>query len=222
MHAQPAADISTKRINMNKLLKVIFAASAVVAASASAQTMTEYMAKKPYSGYLQTQRDVIVRSGTGLCWHTGYWTPADAVPGCDGPLTQPAAAAPVAVAPVPTAEKVTYAADAFFDFDKSIVKPEGKAKLDELVNALNGLDTEVIVAVGHTDWIGTDAYNQKLSERRANAVKAYLVSKGVPAEKIFTEGKGKKQPIADNKTRQGRAKNRRVEVEVVANRGARS
>ncbi len=207
---------------MNKLLKVIFAASAVVAASASAQTMTEYMAKKPYSGYLQTQRDVIVRSGTGLCWHTGYWTPADAVPGCDGPLTQPAAAAPVAVAPVPTAEKVTYAADAFFDFDKSIVKPEGKAKLDELVNALNGLDTEVIVAVGHTDWIGTDAYNQKLSERRANAVKAYLVSKGVPAEKIFTEGKGKKQPIADNKTRQGRAKNRRVEVEVVANRGARS
>ena len=207
---------------MNKLLKVIFAASAVVAASASAQTMTEYMAKKPYSGYLQTQRDVIVRSGTGLCWHTGYWTPADAVPGCDGPLTQPAAAAPVAVAPVPTAEKVTYAADAFFDFDKSIVKPEGKAKLDELVNALSGLDTEVIVAVGHTDWIGTDAYNQKLSERRANAVKAYLVSKGVPAEKIFTEGKGKKQPIADNKTRQGRAKNRRVEVEVVANRGPRS
>lgn len=78
------------------------------------------------------------------------------------------------------------------------------------------------MAVGHTDWIGTDAYNQKLSERRANAVKAYLVSKGVPAEKIFTEGKGKKQPIADNKTRQGRAKNRRVEVEVVANRGARS
>ena len=207
---------------MNKLLKVIFAASAVVAASASAQTMTEYMAKKPYSGYLQTQRDTIVRSGTGLCWHTGYWTPADAVRGGDGPLTQPASVAPVAVAPVPTAEKVTYAADAFFDFDKAIVKPEGKAKLDELVNALTGMDTEVIVAVGHTDWIGTDKYNQKLSERRANAVKAYLVSKGVPAEKIFTEGKGKKQPIASNKTREGRAKNRRVEVEVVANRGAKS
>lgn len=153
---------------------------------------------------------------------TGYWTPADAVPGCDGPLTQPVAAAPVAVAPVPTAEKVTYAADAFFDFDKSIVKPEGKAKLDELIKALSGMDTEVIVAVGHTDWIGTDKYNQKLSERRANAVKAYLVSKGVPANKIFTEGKGKKQPIASNKTREGRAKNRRVEVEVVANRGARS
>ncbi len=207
---------------MNKLLKVIFAASAVVAASASAQTMTEYMAKKPYSGYLQTQRDTIVRSGTGLCWHTGYWTPADAVPGCDGPLTQPASSSPVAAASVPTAEKVTYAADAFFDFDKAIVKPEGKAKLDELVNALTGMDTEVIVAVGHTDWIGTDKYNQKLSERRANAVKAYLVSKGVPAEKIFTEGKGKKQPIASNKTREGRAKNRRVEVEVVANRGAKS
>ena len=216
---------------MNKLLKVIFAASAVVAASASAQTMTEFMAKKPYSGYLQTQRDVIVRSGTGLCWHTGYWTPADAVPGCDGPLTKPAPVsapapapepAPVVAAPVPTAEKVTFAADTFFDFDKAIVKPEGKAKLDELVNALKGLDTEVIVAVGHTDSIGTDAYNLKLSERRANAVKAYLVSKGIPAEKIFTEGMGKKQPIASNKTKEGRAKNRRVEVEVVANRGTNS
>lgn len=207
---------------MNKLLKVIFAASAVVAASASAQTMTEYMAKKPYSGYLQTQRDTIVRSGTGLCWHTGYWTPADAVPGCDGPLTQPAAQAPVVAAAVPTAQKVTYAADAFFDFDKAVVKPEGKAKLNELANALSGMDIEVIVAVGHTDWIGTDKYNQKLSERRANAVKAYLVSQGVPAEKIFTEGKGKSQPIASNKTKEGRAKNRRVEIEVVANRGTRS
>ncbi len=204
---------------MNKLLKVIFAASAVVAATASAETI---MAKKPYSAYLQTQRDEIVRSGTGLCWHTGYWTPADAVPGCDGPLTPPEGSTPVAAVPVPTAEKVTYAADAFFDFNKAIVKPEGKAKLDELVNALNGLDIEVIVAVGHTDWIGTDKYNQKLSERRANAVKAYLVSKGVPADKIFTEGKGKKQPIASNKTKEGRAKNRRVEIEVVANRGTQS
>lgn len=203
---------------MSKLLKVLLAASAVVAATASAATITDIKAKKPYSAYLQDQRCVIARSGTGLCWHTGYWTPADAVPGCDGPLVNsPAAKAP---AGAPVAEKVTFAADAFFDFNKTVVKKEGKAKLDKLVKALTGVDTEVIVAVGHTDWIGSDAYNQKLSERRAKAVKAYLVSKGVPAKKIFTEGKGEKQPIADNRTKEGRAKNRRVEVEVVVNRGA--
>ena len=202
---------------MNKLFKVLLTASALaVAATASAAPVTDIKAKKPYSAYVQDQRDVIARSGFGLCWHTGYWTPADAVPGCDGPLTAPAAPKP---AGGPVAEKVTYAADAFFDFNKTIVKKEGKEKLDKLVKALSGVDTEVIVAVGHTDWIGTDAYNQKLSERRANAVKAYLVSKGVPASKIFTEGKGEKQPIADNRTKEGRAKNRRVEVEVIVNRG---
>lgn len=204
---------------MNKLLKVLFAASAVVAVSASAQTAQDYMANKPYSAYVQDARGVIARNATGLCWHTGYWTPADAVPGCDGPLTKPA---PVAAAVVPTSEKVTYAADAFFDFDKTAVKPEGKAKLDEVAAQLKDMDTEVIVAVGHTDSVGSAAYNQKLSERRAEAVKAYLVSKGVDPQKVYTEGKGETQPIADNKTRDGRAKNRRVELEVVANRGAKS
>jgi len=219
MDAQPAAGISTKRIVMNKLLKVLFAASAVVAVSASAQTAQDFKANQPYSAYLQDARGVISRNATGLCWHTGYWTPADSVPGCDGPLTKPA---PVAVAPVPTSEKVTYAADAFFDFDKAVVKPEGKAKLDEIVSNLANMDVEVIVAVGHTDWVGPDAYNQKLSERRAEAVKAYLVSKGVDPQKVYTEGKGEKQPVADNNSREGRAKNRRVEIEVVANRGTQS
>jgi OOP family OmpA-OmpF porin len=75
-----------------------------------------------------------------------------------------------------------------------------------------------VIAVGHTDWVGSDAYNQRLSVRRAEAVKAYMVSKGVPANRIYTEGKGEKQPIADNKTNDGRAKNRRVEVEVIGTR----
>ncbi|MCM1281777.1 MAG: OmpA family protein [Alistipes senegalensis] len=175
------------------------------------------MANKPYSAYAQTANGVIVRNATGLCWHTGYWTPADAVPGCDGPLVKPAPA-PVAVAPVPTSEKVTYAADAFFDFDKATLKPEGKAKLDEIVAGLQNMDVEVVVAVGHTDSVGAEAYNLKLSERRAEAVKAYLVSKGVDPQKVYTEGKGEAQPIGNNKTREGRAKNRRVELEVVANR----
>jgi len=113
---------------------------------------------------------------------------------------------------------VTYASDAFFDFDKAVLKPEGKAKLDDLVGKVSGISLEVIIAVGHTDSVGADAYNQKLSVRRAEAVKAYLVSKGVEKNRVYTEGKGEKQPVADNKTKEGRAKNRRVEIEVVGTR----
>ena len=184
----------------------------------------------------------------GECWRTGFWTPANALPGCDGAITEkpkvmvqpdpvapnpemtpvpaPAAApAPVAApapAPAPAAaavsSKVTYAADAFFDFDKSVIKPEGKAKLDDLADKVKAINLEVIIAVGHTDSVGSDAYNQKLSLRRSQAVKAYLVSKGIDKTRIYTEGKGEKQPVADNKTKEGRAKNRRVEIEVVGSR----
>ena len=214
---------------MNKLGKLVFAATAVVALSASAQENIQ--AKTPTSAYVQDARGVIVRDPFGLCWRTGYWTPADAVPGCDGEIAKPAPApAPVVAAPAPTpapppppppapvSEKVTFAADAFFDFDKSVLKPEGKAKLDDLASKLQGMNLEVIIAVGHTDSIGTDAYNQKLSVRRAEAVKGYLVSKGIEANRVYTEGKGEKQPVADNKTAAGRAKNRRVEIEVVGTR----
>ena len=97
----------------------------------------------------------------------------------------------------------------------------GKAKLDDLTSKLRGIALEVIIAVGHTDCIGSDAYNQRLSVRRSEAVKAYLVSKGIEANRIYTEGKGEKQPVADNKTRDGRAKNRRVEIEVVGTRPVR-
>ena len=99
-----------------------------------------------------------------------------------------------------------------------MLKDEGKQKLDDIVNQLDGVDLEVIVAVGHTDSVGPEAYNQRLSVRRAEAVKAYLVSKGIEANRVYTEGKGEAQPIADNKTKEGRAKNRRVEIEVVGSR----
>ncbi|WP_374662208.1 outer membrane protein OmpA [Inhella sp.] len=156
---------------------------------------------------------------------------------CDGALAPPpppappkpaaAPAAPAAKAtppaappapPKPIVEKVTYAADAFFDVDKSVLKPEAKTKLDDLVSKMKAINLEVIIAVGHTDSDGSDEYNQRLSVRRSEAVKAYLTSKGVEANRIYTEGKGEKSPVADNKTKEGKAKNRRTEIEVVGTR----
>jgi OOP family OmpA-OmpF porin len=116
---------------------------------------------------------------------------------------------------------VTYAADAFFDSGKSVVKADGKAKLDDLTGKVKGINLEVIIAVGHTDSDGSDASNQGLSVKRAEAVKAYLVSKGIEKNRVYTEGKGEKQPVADNKTKEGKAKNRRVEIEVVGTRANR-
>jgi OOP family OmpA-OmpF porin len=188
------------------------------------------------------------RNGTGemawkngsaeYCWRNANWTPANAVAACDGAIAAPKAAAPApapapapaaAAAPAPAAPaapapapaaatKVTYAADTFFDFDKSVLKADGKAKLDDLAGKVKAINLEVIIAVGHTDSVGADAYNQKLSVKRADAVKAYLVTKGIEKNRVYTEGKGEKQPVADNKTDAGRSKNRRVEIEVVGTR----
>ena len=150
-----------------------------------------------------------------------YTPPPAPEPVAEAPAPMPAPMPAPAPAPVPTSEKVSFAAEALFDFNKSNVKPEGKAALDDLLAKLQGMNTEVMVTVGHTDSVGSDAYNQKLSMRRAEAVKAYIVSKGVDASRVYTEGKGESQPIADNKTAAGRAKNRRVTVEVVGTRTAR-
>ena len=218
---------------MKKLNRVasLFAVAAVVAAASSA-TMAQTI-----DNWRATDGTVWKNGTNEYCWRNNFWTPATAAKGCDGeikpaekpvappaPPAQPPVAPPVPPKPVPppppapVSEKVTFAADAFFDFDKSTLKPEATAKLDDLVGKTKGINLEVIIAVGHTDSVGSDEYNQKLSIRRSEAVKAYLVGKGVEPNRVYTEGKGEKQPVADNKTTEGRAKNRRVEIEVVGTR----
>jgi len=221
---------------MKKLNKVaLMFAAAALATAAGAQTPARVTAANGgpvIDNWQNGTSELVWKNGTNeLCWRDANWTPATAALGCDGALVPaappaaapaaPAAAAPAAPPPPPAASKVTFAADAFFDFDKSVLKPEGRAKLDDLVSKIRDVNLEVIIAVGHTDSIGSDSYNQRLSVRRAEAVKAYLVTKGIERNRVYTEGKGEKQPVADNRTKEGRAKNRRVEIEVVGTRANR-
>ena len=206
-------------IKLNKIAALF--ATAALAGGAFAQNVDNWRA---------TDGTVWKNGSNEYCWRDTGWTPGTGVQGCDGvpapaapaaaPAPAPAAApAPAVIVPVaPATEKVSFAADAFFDFDKATLKPEGKAKLDDLTDKVKGITLEVIIAVGHTDSVGSDAYNQKLSEKRAQAVKDYLTSKGTDASRVYVEGKGEKQPVADNKSADGRAKNRRVEIEVVGTR----
>jgi OOP family OmpA-OmpF porin len=145
-------------------------------------------------------------------------TPAPAPQAAPTPPPPP----PPAPAPAPKAEKVTVASTVNFDFDRYVIRPDARSKLDDLVGKLRNVNLEVVIAVGHADRLGSDAYNMKLSVRRADSVKAYLVSKGVAASRIYTEGKGERQPVKDCKG-SGKTKeliaclepNRRVETEAV-------
>ena len=191
---------------MNKPSKIALAlAFAAFSASGavSAQTVDNW----------QNSSGNVWMNGTNeLCWRDNFWTPATGIAGCDGvPVAQQDVVAP-------TATKVTLNADTFFDFDKDTLKPEGRQILDQVAAQASSIDLETLIAVGHTDSVGPEAYNQGLSERRANAVKDYLVSKGVPADRIYVEGKGETSPVASNATREGRAQNRRVEIEIVGTR----
>ena len=195
-----------------------------------------------------TQGNNIVRSAAyngarglsgNLCYRTGYWAPSMAIEACDPdlvpkppPAPPPAAvpppppppAPPPAPAPAPAVQKITLASKALFDFDKAVLKPEGKAAIDsEILSKLPTVQKlELVLVTGHTDRIGTQQYNQKLSERRADAVRDYLVSKGVPKDKIETLGMGKTQPVPGVVCTMTQLKaliaclapNRRVEVEV--------
>ena len=232
--------------------------------TASAQMTDVELVNPAESPYVIDPRGVIVRDPFGLCWRTGSWSVERAAAaaiknakwpswtaGCEcdrdlmpkpvcepppPPPPPPAAAPPPPPPPppAPTSEKVTFAADALFDFDKAVLRPDGRAKLDELVSKLAGVSLEVIIAVGYTDRIGSESYNLALSQKRAAAVKDYLTSKGIEPNRVYTEGKGEANPVKQcaDPSAKGEIRNqkqlieclqpnRRVEVEVVGTRPVR-
>ena len=182
--------------------------------------------------YSVDDRGVVVRNTTGLCWHTGYWTPAMAIPECEPDLAKKpeVAAAPPAPAPAPKApEKVTFSADALFDFDSAKLKQDGHGiqALNEFVNGLKGVNYDRIHVEGHADRIGSDSYNHKLSHRRAEAVKSHLVSRGIDPSRIIATGKGEENPVTGEKChglgngkalKECLAPDRRVDIDVVGTR----
>ena len=191
---------------MNKTLKLLLASVITVSATAAMAS----------DNWQNADGSLNWRNADGtLCWRDANWTPATAAKGCDGALVAPAAKAAPAAASGVSQSKITLQADTLYDFDKATLKPEGQATLDKIARDLSKIKLEVIIAVGNTDSVGTDAYNMALGQRRAQSVKAYLVSKGVDGSRIYTESKGKSNPVASNATAEGRAKNRRVDVEVV-------
>jgi len=247
-----------------KFVKLGLAAAALMTVSgvSLAQQKDIRVVDPRESPYVLSPNGVVVMNPFGLCWRTAFWSleraratkiegspfpigcvcDKDLMPKevCEPPPPPPAPAPPPPpppappAPPAPTSEKVTFAADALFDFDKATLRPEGRAKLDDLVSKLAGVSLEVIIAVGYTDRIGSDAYNLKLSQRRAQAVKDYLVSKGIEPNRVYTEGKGEANPVkqcADPAPKgeiRNRAQliaclqpNRRVEVEVVGTRPIR-
>jgi OOP family OmpA-OmpF porin len=199
---------------------------------ASAFAQTDIQARTPSSAYLQDARGVIARSPFGLCWRTGTWTPADAVPGCDGELAPPVAkpiappvAAPAAAAPAPAPKRCDFAVtlknDETFAFNKATLNPAAKAHIDTEVmpKLASCAKVDIVIVTGHSDRLGSQQYNQKLSEKRAEAVAAYLKSKGVGAE-IDIMGAGKTQSVkaCDDKLPRKQliaclAPNRRVVIE---------
>jgi len=174
------------------------------------------------SAYLNDQRSNVVRSGTGLCWHTGFG-PAAMTPEC-GPASVPAplakaaepgpAVTPQAVAvPVVARERVTFDADALFDFDKATLRPAGRLALDEFLDKMKGIEAETIATEGHADRFGSEDYNQNLSERRAQSVRRALIDSSPDwASRLQAEGRGKRELLYPGDSEDDHRLNRRVEI----------
>jgi OOP family OmpA-OmpF porin len=199
--------------NMNASLKTAFATVVCMAALAPVLAHAQFLNE----GYLTDKDGNVVKAvGNTVCIRTSAWTPALAAaaaackectpdlcpkppPPPPPPPKPPAKEPPKPVVKAPPEkllpQKINFSADALFDFDKAELRPDGKAMLDELARLLQGANYEVILAIGHADRIGTVQYNQRLSVRRAETVKKYLVDKGIEPNRVYAEGKGKSQPL---------------------------
>lgn len=171
----------------------------------------------PNAGYMVDSRGNVVKNSYNQCWRTGYWTPALATAECDPefvkkaepkkaeppPPPKPAPPPPLLIGPEPPAVKVEFKAETLFDFDKDVLRPDGKKELDEkVVGTMKAHpEVELLLVTGHSDRIGTEAYNLDLSERRAAAVKTYLVDQGIAPDRVRTVGKGESEPNPDFDTK---------------------
>jgi OmpA-OmpF porin, OOP family len=194
-------------------------------------------------GYVtSTGNAIAVTDASGNCWKTGDWTPAKAAAPCDGiaraqaaplppPVAQAPAPAPLAAvpAPAPVIQRINLSTDVLFEFNKAELRSGAHQKLDELAQTMQGAEVDRVVVLGHADRIASEDYNKDLSERRADAVKGYLVQKGVAPDRVQTEGRGETQPITQcgkmGPERGSNAKlvsclqpDRRVEIEVLGHR----
>lgn len=207
------AFVRTKLSLASSCAVCVLALAAVSVPSTAGAQASSANAKSADTGYLLGPANSVTKSGYGLCWQAGATAPASTAE-CDPNFVPPAAKVepapprpvapappPVEVAkvesapPQPVIEKVTLDADALFDFNKAELRPEGRATIDKFVLQLQGVDTKEITAIGHTDRIGSPGYNQRLSEKRAEAVRTYLISKGIEPNRVHAEGKGESQPI---------------------------
>jgi hypothetical protein len=162
----------------------------------------------PGRGLLETPCEVLDSDGDGVFDYmdkcpTVYAKTPD---GCPLPVAAAPAPAPAAAAPAPAMAGVN------FDFDQSVIRPDDFSKLDRDVATLKERGDMKVEVAGHTDYIGTEEYNMGLSVRRADAVRNYLIDKGIAADRLTVKGYGESQPIADNATEAGRFMNRRVEL----------
>jgi OOP family OmpA-OmpF porin len=209
-----------------KIIKIAGVASTLVLASMVTLPVAAHEGGQANAGYLGDRTGHLVTDRWGRCVKTRAWTPALALKECDPQYfvkkpepPKPAPPPPPAPKPQPVFKTVTLTGAALFGHDKSSLQPEGRRALDALADRLRSMARiGTIHVVGFTDSQGTEQYNQKLSERRANTVRDYLVSKGVPANRIDASGRGESDPVATNATREGRARNRRVEITVEAQR----
>ena len=190
------------------LLNMFALATLVIGNIASADETTK-------DGYLTDSSGNVVRSGYNLCWHSGFWTPSMAIEGCDqvkkaAPTI--AEATPPAAEPAPVRKKTVFApytlqAEALFGYNKSELSTNGKQRIsDEIISKMKeDPQDEVVVVTGYTDRIGSQQYNLKLSQRRADAVKAYMVEQGIDGSRIETAARGEADPIVSCDQVKGKA-----------------